>query len=137
MSTNSIFLSFGRCQSNSNITRVVDANVVHLEQEIPLNGSFKIYIFPGKPSLTSRAVQDFAQTFTKRSSFFSSYLDPDLDSVLHHESHNPHSHFFTFCTIFARKWSDIEISKEFLMQRRRRMLKWGWIKRRGVEGLEV
>jgi hypothetical protein len=102
----------GRILINSNVTRVVDANVVHLEQEIPVNGSFRIYVFAGQPTLTSRALQDFAQNLTKKSSFFSSYLRPDLDSVSHHERHNPHSHFLTFCTIFASPRSDIEISRD-------------------------
>jgi hypothetical protein len=102
----------GRIFINSNVTRVVDANVVHLEQEIPVNGSFRIYIFAGNPTLTSKAVQDFVYNLNKTSSFFSSYLRRDLDSVSHHEKHNPHSHFFTFCTIFASKRSDIEILRD-------------------------
>jgi hypothetical protein len=102
----------GRIFINSNVTRVVDANTVHLEQEIPFNGSFRIYLFAGNPGLTSRAVQDFASNLDKRSSFFSLYLRPDLHSVSHHERHNPHSYFFTFCTIFASKRSDIEISRD-------------------------
>jgi hypothetical protein len=102
----------GRILINSNVTRVVDANVVHLEQEIPVNGSFRIYVYGGVPSSTRQALQDFARNVVKKSSFFSSYLRPDIDSVSHHEKHNPHSHFFTFCTIFASKRSDIEISRD-------------------------
>lgn len=102
----------GRILINSNVTRVVDANVVHLEQEIPLNGSFRVYIFAGKPSLTSQAVQDFGQNLKKKTSLLTSYLRPDIDSVSHHEKHNPHSHFFTFCTIFASRRSEIEISRD-------------------------
>jgi hypothetical protein len=102
----------GRILINSNVTRVVDANVVHLEQEIPLNGSFRIYVYAGKPSVTSQALQDFAHNLNKESSFFTSYLRPDINSVSHHEKHNPHSYFFTFCTIFASKRSDIEISRD-------------------------
>ena len=102
----------GRIFINSNVTRIVDANVVHLEQEIPVNGSFRIYVFAGNPTLTGRAVQDFANNLEKRSSFFSSYLRPDIDSISHHEKHNPHSHFFTFCTIFASKRSNIEIARD-------------------------
>ena len=105
-------LRTGRILINSNVTRVVDANVVHLEQEIPVNGSFRIYIFAGQPSLTSQAIKDFAQNLNKRTSFFTSYLRPDVKSVTHHERHNPHSHFFTFCTIFASKRGDIEISRD-------------------------
>jgi len=102
----------GRILINSNVTRVVDANVVHLEHEIPVNGSFRIYVFGGKLSSTGQAIKDFAQNLGKKGSFFTSYLRPDIDSVSHHERHNPHSHFFTFCTIFATKRSDIEISRD-------------------------
>jgi hypothetical protein len=102
----------GRILINSNVTRVVDANVVHLEQEIPVNGSFRVYIFAGKPSSTSQAIQDFALNLRKKNSFFSTYLRPDIDSISYHERHNPHSHFFTFCTIFASKRSDVEISRD-------------------------
>jgi hypothetical protein len=45
-------LRTGRIFMPANVTRVVDANVVHLEQEIPVNGSYRIFIFAGKPSLT-------------------------------------------------------------------------------------
>lgn len=102
----------GRILINSDVTRVVDANVVHLEQEIPVNGSFRIYVFGGVPSVTKKAMEDFAYNLGKKSSFFSSYLRSDIDSVSHHEMNNPHSHFFTFCTIFASKRSDIEISRD-------------------------
>jgi len=105
-------LRTGRILINSNVTRVVDANVVHLEQEIPLNGSFRIYIFAGNPSSTRKALKDFEQNLNKKQSFFSSYLRRDIDALSHHERHNPHSHFFTFCTVFASKRSDIEISRD-------------------------
>ena len=105
-------LRTGRILINANVTRVVDANVVHLEQEIPVNGSFRIYVFAGKPSLTNQALQDFTYNLTKKNTFFSSYLRPDIDSVSYHERHNPHSHFFTFCTIFASKRCNIEISRD-------------------------
>jgi hypothetical protein len=105
-------LRTGRILINANVTRVVDANVVHLEQEIPVNGSFRIYVFAGKPSSTRQAITDFALNLEKKNSFFTTYLRPDIDTVSHHERHNPHSHFFTFCTIFASKRSSIEISRD-------------------------
>jgi len=105
-------LRTGRILINSNVTRVVDANVVHLEQEIPLNGSFRIYVFAGKPTTTKQAVRDFAQNLSKKNSFFTTYLRPDVESVSHHERHNPHSHFYTFCTIFASRRSDVEITRD-------------------------
>lgn len=105
-------LRTGRILINANVTRVVDANVVHLEQEIPLNGSFRVYVFAGNPSRTKKALQDFAQYSIKKASYLSTYLRDDIDSVSHHEKHNPHSHFFTFCTIFGAKRSNIEISRD-------------------------
>ncbi|RDW75107.1 hypothetical protein BP6252_06249 [Coleophoma cylindrospora] len=102
----------GRIMINTNVTRVADANVVHLEQEIPVNGSFRVYVFAGKPSVTRQALRDFDQYMNKKNSFFTSYLRSDLESVNFHERHNPHSHFFTFCTIFTGKRSSIEIARD-------------------------
>ncbi|KAF7919723.1 uncharacterized protein EAE97_011641 [Botrytis byssoidea] len=105
-------LRTGRILTNSNVTRVTDANVVHLEQEIPVNGSFRVYVFAGKPATTKQALDDFAQNLTKKNSFLSTYLRSDVDKVSYHERHNPHSHFFTFCTIFAEKRQNIEIARD-------------------------
>lgn len=105
-------LRTGRILINSNVTRVVDANVVHLEQEIPVNGSFRIYVFAGVPSQTKKALQDFDAGLNRKSSFFTSYLRKDIEQVSHHEKHNPHSLFYTFCTIFADKRPNIEISRD-------------------------
>lgn len=97
---------------NSNVTRVVDANVVHLEQEVPLNGSFRIFVFAGKPSKTKLALRDFSNGILSKRSFYTAYLRPDVDEVSHHEKHNPHSLFFTLCTIFATRRPRIEISRD-------------------------
>ncbi|KAI0107021.1 FAD binding domain-containing protein [Nemania sp. FL0031] len=105
-------LRTGRMMANADVTRVVDANIVHLEQEIPWNGSFRIYIFAGKPSMTARALKDLASQLGDRRSFFGSYLRPDIDTVSHHERYNPHSLFFTVCTIFAAARNEIEISRD-------------------------
>lgn len=102
-------LRSGRILIPSTVTRVCDANVVHLEQEIPLNGSYRIYVFAGKPSVTRNAVADFAHNIQKKSSFYSAYARPDINSVDYHERHNPHSHFFTLATIFNAHRPDIEI----------------------------
>lgn len=102
-------LRTGRILTPATVTRVCDANVVHLEQEIPLNGSYRIYLFAGKPSVTRNAVADFAHNIKKKTSFFSAYTRPDVDSVDYHERHNPHSHFFTLATIFNAHRPDIEI----------------------------
>lgn len=105
-------LRTGRLLINADVTRVVDANVVHLEQEIPLNGSFRIFVFAGKPSVTATALKDLANHMSKKGSFYSSYLRPDADAVSHHERHNPHSWFFSVCTIFAAPRSSVEISRD-------------------------
>ncbi|KAG9724909.1 phenol 2-monooxygenase, partial [Aureobasidium melanogenum] len=100
----------GRIMSNATVTRVADANVVHLEQEIPLNGSWRIYIFGGEPSKTKRAIADFAASLSKKGSFYSTFGHPNLDQVSYHEKHNPHSLFFTINTIFNSKRPQIEIN---------------------------
>lgn len=105
-------LATGRLFMNSDVTRVADANVVHLEQEIPLNGSFRIFIFAGIPSKTRNALRDFAKGLQSKRSFYGAYARDDIDKVSHHEQDNPHSHFFTICTIFAEKRSSIEISRD-------------------------
>jgi hypothetical protein len=105
-------LRTGRIMINADVTRVVDANAVHLEQEIPLNGSFRIFVFAGKPSVTAQALQDFAFNVAKKRSFFGSYLRDDIDTVSHHDMLNPHSLFFSFATIFAAARSSIEISRD-------------------------
>lgn len=97
---------------NSNVTRVVDANVVHLEQEVPWNGSFRIFIFGGKPDKTATALRDFSKGLNGKRSFYTTYLRTDMDQVSHHEKHNPHSLFFTLCTVFAARRPQIEITRD-------------------------
>ncbi|KAI0483981.1 FAD binding domain-containing protein [Xylariaceae sp. FL0804] len=105
-------LRSGRLMANANVTRVVDANVVHLEQEVPLNGSFRIYVFAGKPAATAKALKDFAYYLGNKRSFYGAYLRDDIEAVSHHEKHNPHSLLFTVCTVFAAHRSEIEISRD-------------------------
>jgi hypothetical protein len=104
-------LRTGRIMLNANVTRVVDANVVHLEQEIPVNGSFRIFLFAGIPSVTKQAVADLCSNLMKKTSFYKAYERNDIETVSYHERHNPHSRFFTICTIFAAPRASIEISK--------------------------
>ena len=104
-------LRTGRIMPTANVTRVVDANKVHLEQEIPLNGSFRIFLFAGEPSTTKRAVTDFADNLENKYSFYSVFRRADLKDVSDHERHNPHSHFFTLCITFASPRDGLEISE--------------------------
>ncbi|KAF1989254.1 hypothetical protein K402DRAFT_390836 [Aulographum hederae CBS 113979] len=100
----------GRILIPATVTRVVDANVVHLEQEIPVNGSWRLYLFAGNPSLTSRAVADFAKELTAKRSFYNMFERKDVESVSHHERYNPHSHLYTLSTILAAPRKSIEIA---------------------------
>ena len=104
-------LRIGRVMPPADVTRVVDANKVQLEQEIPLNGSFRIFLFAGAPSASRQAVVDFANNLQKRMSFYSTFEREDIATVSYHERHNPHSHFFSICVIFAAARDDLEISK--------------------------
>ena len=103
-------LRTGRIMLTATVTRVVDANVVHLEHEVPVNGSFRIFLFAGVPSITERATADFSTNLTKKRSFYSLSERADISTVSYHERHNPHSLFFTICTILAAPRVEIEIS---------------------------
>lgn len=98
----------GRIMTVATVTRVADSNVVHLEQEVPLNGSYRIFLFGGKPEKTKKAISDFAAGLAKKSSFYSAFSHLDADKVSFHERHNPHSPFFTICTIFNAPRAEIE-----------------------------
>ena len=96
----------------SDVTRISDANAVHLEQEVPMNGSFRIFIFAGRPLVTRKALADLADGFASNGSFYKSFQRSDIDQVSYHEQHNPHSKFFTACIIFAAKREEVDISKD-------------------------
>jgi Phenol hydroxylase, C-terminal dimerisation domain/FAD binding domain len=102
-------LRTGRILPNANVTRVVDANVVHLEQEIPVNGSWRIYIFGGNPSHNVKALRDLAAGLQRKNSFYRAYERSDAKTVSHLELHNPHSQFFTLCTILSAPRPQIHI----------------------------
>ncbi|OOF95832.1 hypothetical protein ASPCADRAFT_5160 [Aspergillus carbonarius ITEM 5010] len=70
-STNTTALRPGRSLPTATVTRVIDAHPVYLEQEIPFNGSYRIYIFAGNPVTTSQALFYFADHLQAKSSIFS------------------------------------------------------------------
>lgn len=105
-------LRTGHIMINSDVTRVVDANHVYLENAVPLNGSFRIFVFAGRQAMTKSALQDFARGLEKKSSFFSMYRRNDEATVSHHEKQNPHSFLYTFSVIFACKRSEVEITRD-------------------------
>lgn len=111
-------LRTGRIFIPSTVSRVRDANVVPLEQEIPSNGSFRIFVFCGlqnvptpRPQKPMTVLNDFATHASRRNSFLTAFLRPDLARVSPHEKHNPHSFFVTFATIFAAKRAEIELDE--------------------------
>jgi hypothetical protein len=100
----------GRVLPPSTVTRLSDANVVALEQEVPINGSFRLYIFCGNPMKTRQAISDFALNLEKNRSFYSTYLREDIRNVSYFERHNPHSLLFTFLMIYAARKNNIDLS---------------------------
>ncbi|KAF1840866.1 uncharacterized protein K460DRAFT_389409 [Cucurbitaria berberidis CBS 394.84] len=103
----------GRILTPATVTRVVDANVVHLEQEIPLNGSYRIFIFGGEPSKTSTALRDLASHMSAPASFFSAFLFKDLSTAdRYHEHHNPHTSFLSLALVFNSPRSKIYIDEQ-------------------------
>lgn len=103
----------GRILSPATVTRVVDANVVHLEQEIPLNGSYRMFIFGGSPKKSQTALKDLAVNMSASTSFFKAFQYPDVDSKdRYHEKHNPHSDFLTFAIILNSPRNKIEIADQ-------------------------
>ncbi|TKX19775.1 phenol hydroxylase-like protein 1 [Elsinoe australis] len=102
-------LRTGRVLHNATVTRVSDANVVHLEQEVPLNGSYRLFLFAGQPGRTQQAVRDLAAGIRKKNSFYGAFARADADKVSYHERHNPHSLFYTWCVVYNAKRSEIDV----------------------------
>ena len=105
-------LRTGRIMVPSNVTRVSDANVVHLENEIPFNGSFRLFVFGGKATSRShQALSDLADGLQRKGSFYESFTGTcgRSEADLHHDMENPHSRFFTVALVLASKRADIEI----------------------------
>ncbi|KAK5078361.1 hypothetical protein LTR64_003228 [Lithohypha guttulata] len=106
----------GRVMPNSNVTRVVDANKVHLENEIPFNGSFRLFVYAGSntspkpnqhPLLTT-----LSNNLLKPGSFYSHFMHHNhrqLDT--HHDSNNPHSPFFSVALTLCAKRPEIKIEE--------------------------
>ncbi|PSN59713.1 hypothetical protein BS50DRAFT_682034 [Corynespora cassiicola Philippines] len=104
-------LRTGRILTPATVTRVVDANVVHLEQEIPLNGSYRLFVFAGKPDKSATALKDLATHISNPSSFYSAFNYDDKETDRYHERHNPHNRFLSVCTVFNSPRAKISISE--------------------------
>ncbi|KAI5298817.1 hypothetical protein KEM56_003757, partial [Ascosphaera pollenicola] len=79
-----------------------------LEQEIPINGSFRIHVYAGNPQKSARAVQDFATNLTRPRSFYTAFKRSAeaQKAISYFERHNPHSEFFTLTLVYAAKSAD-------------------------------
>jgi hypothetical protein len=102
-------LTAGRAFTPTSVTRISDANIVHLEQEVPANGAFRIFVFAGSPSKTKKAIEDLAVNLEKERSFLSVYRRADIANVSHFERHNPHSKLFTISMIYASEKNGVDM----------------------------
>jgi hypothetical protein len=107
-------LRTGRIMPNSNVTRVADANLVHLENEIPCNGSFRLFVFAGANISPKKgqhkALSDFAEALQSPNSFYSRSGWADGERDTHHDHDNPHTPLFSVALVLAARRSEIEIS---------------------------
>lgn len=113
--TDSPKLRSGRILPPADVTRVVDANVVHLENEIPFNGAFRLFVYGGLSASPKKgqhqALSDLAAGLSKPGSFYSRFGYANRTRDIHHDSDNPHSRFFSIALTLAAKRPEIEISE--------------------------
>jgi phenol hydroxylase-like protein/FAD binding domain-containing protein len=89
----------GRIFIYATVTRISDANIVHLEHEIPVNGAWRMYIFAGRPSVrTTDKLRSFCAAM--RDSPIFKRLDPGKGQKL--------TPFVSTCTIFAAPHGHID-----------------------------
>ncbi|KAJ7680981.1 phenol 2-monooxygenase [Mycena polygramma] len=105
------------------VTRVADGNNVRLQQEVKMNGAFRIHVFAGDLRATKHALDGFAAFINSPASFFnrhrpsagvrSSIVDGPA-AVMNHtdgsESVHAFNPFFTFLTIVGTHWYEWEIA---------------------------
>jgi len=104
-----VHLTPGRAFTPTTVTRLADSNFVELEQEVPANGSFRIFVFAGNQSKTHKAIADLAANLEKERSFLSVYRRSDIADVSFFERHNPHSKLFTISVIYAGSKNTIDV----------------------------
>ncbi|KAF2460853.1 FAD binding domain-containing protein [Lineolata rhizophorae] len=110
----------GRILPSATATRITDANPVHLEQAIPLNGAWRVYIFCGSlslsstptttissftpPSRTASALSSLAAALARPSSILSRFAHPRGEAPPPHSAaalHTPLSRFLSFVAVVA------------------------------------
>ena len=105
----------GRVMPNSNVTRVVDANKVHLENEIPFNGSFRLFVYGGTAASPRpnqhKVLTALSDNLLKKGSFYQRFMHKNQQNLdTHHDSDNPHSPFFSVALTLCAKSPEIEVS---------------------------
>ncbi|KAE8146895.1 FAD binding domain-containing protein [Aspergillus avenaceus] len=100
----------GRSLPIATVTRVISARVVYLEQDVPFNGSFHIYVFAGRPSQTFHALSDLA-TYVASATFPLHPYQRDPPDRSYEARHNPESPFFTYSFIFNTELSSIDFTQ--------------------------
>ena len=87
-------------------TRVTEGSLVNLEQAVPFNGAYRIYVFGGQTTkpVIKAALADFAWYSLQQGSYYSSFSSGP-------GSHHSHLPVYTFCTILAVRRSDVDIDR--------------------------
>ncbi|KAJ7049750.1 phenol 2-monooxygenase [Mycena amicta] len=104
------------------VVRVVDGNHVRLQQEVKMNGAFRIHVFAGDLTQTRPALEKFAAFVNSPRSFFNkhraapgiraSIIDAPagvVDNVGDGKARHVFNPFFTFLTIVGTHWYQWEI----------------------------
>ncbi|KAJ7233893.1 phenol 2-monooxygenase [Mycena rebaudengoi] len=105
------------------VTRVADGNQVRLQQEVKMNGAFRIHVFAGDLRKTKRALDGFAAFIDSPVSFFNRHrpapgvhasIVDGPGTVSEHVDRAKDAHrmnpFFTFLTIVGTHWYEWEIA---------------------------
>lgn len=116
ISDDKVKLRPGRVMPNSNVTRVVDANTVHLENEIPFNGSYRLFVYGGSTSNPRHGqhplLSSLSDNLMRPGSFYQRFMHKNQEELdTHHDSNNPHSAFFSVALTLCSKRPEIEIEE--------------------------
>jgi 2-polyprenyl-6-methoxyphenol hydroxylase-like FAD-dependent oxidoreductase len=102
----------GRIFPPSNATRVVDANRVHLEDQVPLDGSFRIFIFGGSNCSLQNGnpniLTSFAEAMQAPLSFYQLFSKTASRSRPHAKEYQESSLISLVLTLVARR-ADVQI----------------------------
>ena len=94
------------------VKRVADGSIVNLEQAVPFNGKFRIFIFAGhvgQDSANAVALADFVHNSFRQGSYYSAFSR-------HSKEENPalrapkssDSSMYAFCTILSTRYTDVD-----------------------------